>query len=225
MKLILLIEDDKNLCESLSEYLRREGFEIQSSGSLADGKLRIQNRPSLIVLDWMLPDGQGLDFLKDFRKVDLMTPVILLTSRAELVDKVVGLEAGANDYITKPFEPRELVARIRSQLRTSEALTTEPAMIVTTLSGISIDQQSRDVKFRGKSVELTKMEFHLLDTFIKNPNRVFPRKALLNEVWGYDNFPTTRTIDNHVLQLRQKFLPSMFETVRGVGYRFRDIER
>ena len=222
MSKILLVEDDKNLSDSLCQYLEREGFQIIRSDTLATAREKLALTPSLVVLDWMLPDGQGIDFLREMRKKEILTPVILLTSRTDLVDKILGLETGANDYITKPFEPRELVARIRSHLRTVDSFTqSSKAPEKIEVSGISLNRESMEVTYKNKLIALTKMEFHLLRTFIENPERVFPREALLNEVWGYDNFPTTRTIDNHVLQLRQKFESSMFETVRGVGYRFR----
>jgi DNA-binding response OmpR family regulator len=224
MKSILLVEDDKNLSESLTRLIASEGFSVTPAATLAEAKTRLSENPSLFLLDWMLPDGQGIDFLRELRRTGNEAPVILLTSRNDLIDKVLGLETGANDYITKPFEPRELVARIRVQLRTS-AQPAQAAKGPSSQAGISLDPVSREASYHGRKLELTKVEFDLLQLLLENPGRVFPREALLNKVWGYDNYPTTRTVDNHIVQLRQKTSPELFETVRGVGYRFRGDKR
>ncbi|MCK6599113.1 MAG: response regulator transcription factor [Bdellovibrionaceae bacterium] len=225
MKKILLIEDDKNLADSLEKYLSKEGFQIKIWSHLSEGfTILTLFSPDLIVLDWMLPDGQGVDFIRELRSIGVITPLILLTSRADLVDKVLGLESGANDYMTKPFEPRELVARIRTQLRTQNSfqkLTAVKESYLLQEAEITMNTQTLEVLFQSQKKELTKIEFHLLKLFMENPNKVFPREALLNEVWGYESYPTTRTVDNHILQLRQKFHPDFFETVRGIGYRFK----
>jgi DNA-binding response OmpR family regulator len=225
---ILLIEDDPNLGESLRDHLQREGYAPTLATSLSGArKVLAADAPSLIILDWMLPDGQGIDFLRELRAAGNRSPTILLTARADLVDKIVGLETGANDYMTKPFEPRELVARIRAQLRTAasagtEARSGEPDATIE-VSGLRIVPRTREVTFRGKALELTRMEYELLRLLAENPDRVFTRDELLNKVWGYESFPTTRTVDNHVLQLRQKTEESLFETVRGVGYRLKGV--
>jgi DNA-binding response OmpR family regulator len=221
---ILLVEDDKNLCESLSKFLAGEGYAVTVAASLSEARLQKNLQPGLILLDWMLPDGQGVDLLREIRKVDTATPIILLTSRSDLVDKVLGLEMGANDYLTKPFEPRELVARIRVQQRNTSKVSSgsaEPPSLLQS-SEVILNITTREVRFKEVAIELTKMEFDLLRVLMENPNRVFPREALLNKVWGYENYPTTRTVDNHIVQLRQKLNPDMFETVRGVGYRLRE---
>lgn len=214
---IVLIEDDAAIRETLSAYLKTEGFEVTSLNLLAQTKKIDFSKIDLLVLDWMLPDGQGIDFLRDFRKTSTL-PVILLTARAELVDKIVGLETGANDYITKPFEPRELVARIRVQLRMPHSQNSNKLQG----SNIVMDLTSRQITFLNKEVSLTKMEFDLLKLFLENPNKVFSRDELLNKVWGFENYPTTRTVDTHILQLRHKFSDELFETVRGVGYRYNE---
>jgi DNA-binding response OmpR family regulator len=220
---ILLVEDDKNLSESLLKFLQGEGYAVTIAASLLEARAQEKLQSSIILLDWMLPDGQGVDFLRELRKKDSSTPIILLTSRSDLVDKVLGLELGANDYITKPFEPRELVARIRVQLRSSTVSTKEsPGADDLRCGEVRLNSVTREVFFKGSLVETTKMEFDLLKVLMENPNRVFPREALLNKVWGYENYPTTRTVDNHIVQLRQKLDPDMFETVRGVGYRIRE---
>ncbi|MFZ3230652.1 MAG: response regulator transcription factor [Pseudobdellovibrio sp.] len=223
MDSILLIEDDQNLSEALTKYLIQEGFLVIAKSTLCEAQSALQQPVSAIILDWMLPDGQGIDFLRSLRKLDLKVPVIFLTARADLVDKIIGLEVGANDYMTKPFQPRELIARLRTHIRTSQGLVINSSKIENFLedSGIRLNTVSRQVLYNGFDVDLTKMEFHLLKLFLENPNHVFPREELLNQVWGYDNYPTTRTVDNHILQLRQKFDSSLFETLRGVGYRFR----
>ncbi len=218
MTRLLLVEDDPNLKESLANFLRYEGFEVFLASSLAQARTLLNENPRLVVLDWMLTDGQGVELLKEWRDSGKTVPVILLTARTELIDKVLGLELGANDYVTKPFEPRELLARIRVQLRQP---LTEPASEILQGAGVTVCLKTREAKYLGKPVALKKMEFELLRVFLENPEKVFSRDELLNTVWGYENYPTSRTIDTHVLALRQKFGESAFETIRGIGYRFR----
>lgn len=179
-------------------------------------------KPDLVLLDWMLPDGQGIDLLRDLRNKGLKVPVIFLTAKADVIDKVLGLESGANDYVTKPFEPRELLARVRLRLRSTSSQAVESDALHS--GGIEVNDREKRVFYRRQEVNLTKMEYLLLKLFLENPGRVFSREELLNKVWGYDSYPTTRTVDNHVLQLRQKLKESYFETVRGIGYRFRRSE-
>ncbi len=217
MTRLLLVEDDPNLMESLASFLRFEGFEVVPALSLAEGRVRMAECPRLVILDWRLGDGQGVELLKEWREAGNFCPVILLTARTELIDKVLGLELGANDYVTKPFEPRELLARIRVQLRQQ----TPEADVNLEGAGISLCLKTREVRWNRQSVALKKMEFELLKVFLENPDKVFSRDELLNTVWGYDNYPTSRTIDTHVLALRQKFGDEPFETIRGIGYRFR----
>lgn len=220
---ILLIEDDKNLGLTLQTYLRKEGFDIFWVTHLQGARAKLEeSKAELILLDWMLPDGQGIDFLKDIRADRIKIPVIMLTARSELLDKVIGLESGADDYLTKPFEPRELVARIRVQLRKEENILEGHRDQVKILQrgALKIDTFEREITFQDQSVYLTKMEFDLLQLLAENPGRPFTRDELLNKVWGFEFTPTTRTVDTHVLQLRQKFGDEMIETVRGVGYRF-----
>jgi DNA-binding response OmpR family regulator len=216
---LLLIEDDENLGESLKSYLTKEGFDVTLAKTLAAANEKDANDFEIIVMDWMLPDGQGIDYLRELRAQKSMKPVIMLTARNELVDKVLGLETGANDYLTKPFEPRELVARIRVQLRMPQA-TEEESNQAIEIGALIIDKHSREVEFDGAAVTLTKMEYDLLVLLAENPGRAFPRDEILNKVWGFENYPTTRTVDTHVLQLRQKLRDAMIETVRGIGYKF-----
>lgn len=217
---ILLVEDDANLGEALEKYLSQEGCEVKRAKSLSEASEMTIKDHDIVVLDWMLPDGQGIDWLEGIRKDGQQLPVIMLTARNELIDKVVGLERGANDYMTKPFEPRELMARIRVQLRATKHVPVEdenPDIIRKTLI---ISPETREVRYKEELVELTKMEFNLLQLLAEKPGRAFSREEILNKVWGFENYPTTRTVDTHVLQLRQKFDDEMIETVRGIGYRF-----
>jgi DNA-binding response OmpR family regulator len=220
MSRILLVEDEPGLVSALSEYLRREGFEPLVATTCAQARALLTHDVSLAVLDWMLPDGHGVDLVREWRAQNKQTPIIMLTARTELIDRVLGLEMGANDYLTKPFEPRELLARIRVQFR--RAPSPSRAALgpdVLRYAGIEMDLLRHVAMFSGKPVELTKMEFALLKLLLENPERVFTRDELLNKVWGFDNYPTTRTVDTHVLQLRHKFSAHLFMTVRGIGYR------
>lgn len=221
MNRILLVEDDVNLAQSMSQLLSGEGYEITHIGKIGALSEAIQKtKPDVIILDWMLPDGQGIDFLRTYRAQGGSIPVIMLTARADIIDKVVGLETGANDYLTKPFEPRELSARIRVQLRTQGKSSTNDGATLTA-GPLTIHYHSRAVMVSGRAVELTRMEFELLRLLCENPNRVYARDELLNKVWGYQHFPTTRTVDTHILQLRTKCGEELFETIRGVGYRLK----
>lgn len=229
MPKILLVEDEPNLVQGICECLQTEAFEVMLASSLKAARdFYEKHKFDLVLLDWMLPDGQGIDLLKEIRQSDTRTPIVLLTARSHLVDKVIGLELGAQDYITKPFEPRELVARIRSLLRWSDAhkstlgsMETAVELKAEVRGGIYVMRTNREVYYLQKPIELTKMEYELLILLFDSPNKVFSRDELLDKVWGYNAFPTTRTIDNHILQLRQKTHPDLFETVRGIGYRFR----
>jgi DNA-binding response OmpR family regulator len=221
MNRLLLIEDDSSLVQSVSRFLLAENYSVHVTQSLAEAAEAIRSfNPEVILLDWMLPDGQGIDFLRSLRTQDNAIPVILLTARADVIDKVLGLETGANDYLTKPFEPRELLARIRVQLRLRGKQETHEDTTLR-VGPILVQYLSRSVTIDGRSIDLTRMEFELLRLLCENPNRVYSRDELLNKVWGYQNFPTTRTVDTHILQLRTKCGERFFETVRGVGYRLK----
>jgi DNA-binding response OmpR family regulator len=213
MNKILVVEDDSALASGLKEYLSKEGFEVQLAHKLESVRGKTPN-VDLIILDWMLPDGQGIDYLRELRASANWTPVLFLTAKADLVDKVLGLESGANDYLVKPFELRELLARVRAQLRKPEKQSE-----LLTGRGLILHLKSRDVQFRGNKIETTRKEFDLLALLLSNPDKVFTRDELLNKVWGLENFPTTRTVDTHVLQLRQKIHNDIIITVRGIGYR------
>ena len=222
---ILLVEDELNVRKPLQDYLTKEGFEIICADCVKQAEKKIGDNPNLILLDWMLPDGQGVDLLKKWRNQKITTPVIMLTARADLVDKVVGLELGADDYMTKPFEPRELVARIHARLRSGSSqgkssVPAEPKKIIE-VGDFTLNMTTREVFYRKKLLELTKTEFELLKMLVENPNQVFSREELLKKVWGYDQYPTTRTVDTHILQLRQKTNADLFETAHGIGYGFK----
>lgn len=219
MSRVLIIEDHQNISLSLKDLISKEGHPVEIAENLSQARAQIDQpvKPDLIILDWNLPDGQGIDFLIELRKQGILTPVIFLTARAELVDKVLGLEMGANDYLTKPFEPRELIARVRVQLRvkpqeTTGTLTTGPLMI---------DRIRHKVSYKGEAIELVKKEFELLVLLAENPEKVFSRDEILNKVWGYEVYPTTRTVDTHIMLLRQKIDDQLIETVRSVGYRLK----
>lgn len=214
VKHLLLIEDDAHLGASLNSYLQTQGYQVTWVMTLAEATATTD----LVLLDWNLPDGEGIDWLRRFRQ-RCSAPVILLTARSETMDKVLGLEIGANDYVTKPFEPRELLARIRVQLRSADSGST-----LLESSGIRMDLERHEVSFQGQPIELARMEFQLLRVFLENPRKALSRETLLQEVWGQKS-PTTRTVDVHVGQLRQKFAPELFETLHGIGYRFLPAEK
>jgi len=218
MKRVLLVEDDLSLGPALKESLKRESFDVVLVQTFEDASKEEFKNYDIILLDWMLPDGQGIDLLKVIKND---APVIMLTARTDLIDKVIGLESGANDYITKPFEARELIARIRVQLRTkSQTEHSEEKLDELISKDLRFNLEERKIYYQEKEMTFTKMEFDLLYLLVKNPKRVFSREKLLDEVWGYENYPTTRTVDTHVLQIRQKLTNDIIETVRGVGYRY-----
>lgn len=222
METILVVEDDSTIFQPLLDFLARNSFQVGHAGTLNEADAALAGQPDAIVLDWALPDGDGVQWLKTLRARGYLRPVIMLTARADLLDKVVGLEGGANDYLTKPFEPRELVARLHAQLRSFHAPrpygykeTEDPIAS----SGIVLDPDALEVTWLGKPATLTQMEFKLLRYFLEHPRRALSRENILNAVWGL-RYPSTRTVDVHVMQLRQKFKPELFQTLHGTGYRF-----
>lgn len=214
---ILLIEDEANIHEQLTKVLTAEGYSVEVATSLRQADQLMASMPDLLILDWMLPDGQGVDQLRVWRTRGVQVPVIILTARHDLVDKVLGLEFGADDYVTKPFEVRELLARIKARLRPRGGR--DDAHEFLSHAGIVMDDTAHIVTFCGRPVELARMEYALLKLFLSNVNPVFSRDEILNRVWGFDAMPTTRTVDTHILILRQKLAPEFFSTVRGIGYR------
>ncbi|MBT3585767.1 MAG: response regulator transcription factor [Halobacteriovoraceae bacterium] len=219
---ILLVEDDESLGTSLQQYLEGEGYVITRARSLTEARAADRSDIGCVILDWMLPDGQGIDFLKELREAGTKVPIMMLTARTELIDKVIGLESGADDYMTKPFEPRELIARIRVQMRKEAPGDAASAKEKINVGDLTMDFAQREVFFEGVKKEFTKMEFDFLRLLAETPNRAFSREEILNKVWGYENYPSTRTVDTHVLQIRQKLTDTLIETVRGIGYRLRN---
>jgi DNA-binding response OmpR family regulator len=223
MKKILLIEDDTDLFALLKYNLEKEGFSLTGSQT-GKGALELcrETRPDLILLDIMLPDSDGLDICKGIRKdPDLAaTPVIFLTARASEIDRIIGLEIGANDYVVKPFFVRELIARIKLQFRNQAS----PSRMLEA-GGLELDVASRQVRMNGAPLSLTATEFRLLEFLMARPGVVFSREQLLNSVWGQDRAITDRAVDVYILRLRQKIesdpaAPSLIHSVRGFGYTF-----
>jgi two-component system catabolic regulation response regulator CreB len=215
---ILIVEDEPAIGESLDYALRREGFETQLAATYARADAA-RAWPTLIILDLMLPDGNGRDLIRTLRAEARLTPVIVLSSRESEVDRVSALEDGADDYVTKPFSPREVVARVRAVLRRmtpSEQPEPGPA--------IGIDRTGRQASYGGRSLELTRVEFDLLAALSESPGRVYTRAEFIDRVWGNGFAITDRTIDSHIKSLRRKLTDvgapaGVIQTVRGVGYR------
>ncbi|MDV7103510.1 response regulator transcription factor VxrB [Vibrio sp. TH_r3] len=216
---LLLVEDDKNLADGLLVSLEQAGYECLHAETIAE-VAPLWEQADLVILDRQLPDGDTVDHLASWKELKIV-PVILLTALVTIKDKVSGLDAGANDYLTKPFAEAELFARIRAQLRNPKEDGENDESNTVTAGSITIDKLTRDVFQDGESVTLTRTEFDLLLFLASNLGRVFTRDELLDHVWGYNHFPTTRTVDTHVLQLRQKIPGLEIETLRGVGYKMK----
>jgi DNA-binding response OmpR family regulator len=224
MARILLVDDEPAIRESLAFALRRDGFDVSEAASLREAR-PLTGDADLVLLDLVLPDGNGLDFLRSLRgRSDV--PVIVLTSRDEETDRVVGLEIGADDYVLKPFSPREVSARVRAVLR--RAAKSTPAEEKPLRAGpLSLDARTRKACVDQRELALSRTEFNLLALFLRSPGRVFERSQILDAVWGSDVVVGDRTVDVHVKALRRKLEEAggdarMLETVRGVGYRLRD---
>lgn len=223
-KRILIIDDEEDLRTMLSSYLTAGGFDVTEAENGEEGLERATSREfDLLVLDVGLPSIDGFEVLRQLR-VTSQVPVIMLTARAEEIDRVVGLTVGADDYVTKPFSPRELTARIAAVLRRSRpAVGGEPGLIE--FEGLRIDLDAREVLCDGRSVELSALEFDLLVTLARAPRRVFTRDQLKELVWGWDYFAVDRVVDVHISNLRKRLgdsseAPRFIATVRGVGYKF-----
>src|SRR5437016_14457576 len=224
-KKILIIEDEADVVDLLALQLRKAGgFTIATAEDGAEGLAKARAElPALIVLDLMLPRMSGLEVCK-ILKTDSATrqiPIIMLTAKAEEVDRIIGLEFGADDYVTKPFSPREVLLRIKAIMRRGEVKSDEGPL---TAGLIAIDPARHQVSVAGKVVHLTSIEFKLLRTLLQRRGRVQARDRLLNDVWGYESIIDTRTVDTHVRRLREKLgkAGNAIETVRGFGYRFRE---
>ncbi|MGD9590023.1 MAG: response regulator transcription factor [Pyrinomonadaceae bacterium] len=226
---ILLVEDEEGLVITLSDRLRSEGFEVVSAPDGASGfQKACAERFDLILLDVMLPKKNGYDVCRDLRQKGVSTPVLMLTAKGETIDKVLGLKLGADDYLTKPFEMIELLARVEALLRRSPANAANgngTAAEAYRFGSVSVDFKRAEVRKDDSPVELSAMEFKLLQFLIENRGHVHSRDHLLDEVWGYDAMPSTRTVDVHIAWLRQKLEenpkhPHFIQTVHGLGYKF-----
>ncbi len=222
MQSILVIDDDDSLRDTIAILLEQEGFRPVVEG---DGRAGFEKalllKPDLIVVDLRLPGMSGIEICKQLRGANVGTPIIVLSAVGEEIDKVLLLEIGADDYVVKPFGARELMARIRALLRRASG----DSRKVLHFGEVEVDLERRVVAKKGEPLKLTPAEYNLLSYFLHNPDRPLTRDMILNSVWGYDCFPNTRTVDAHVVKLRQKMepnpnMPRHFITVHGVGYRF-----
>jgi two-component system, OmpR family, alkaline phosphatase synthesis response regulator PhoP len=222
-ELILVVDDEANIVHLARMYLEREGYRVSAVG---DGKAALQEverlKPALMILDLMLPEVDGLEVCRRLRGQTNNTPILMLTARDEDIDKILGLELGADDYMTKPFNPRELVARVKAILRRGARLEgSEPAHAPLYLADLIIDPASREVHVDGQLIDLRAQEFDLLQTLVEHKGMVLTREQLLEKAWGYEYYGLSRTVDVHIGHLRRKLGDSQvrIETVTGVGYK------
>jgi two-component system phosphate regulon response regulator PhoB len=226
---VLVVEDEPDVAEMIRYNLGKEGYDVRVVGNGTDALRQVKEaRPDLILLDIMVPHLNGWEICRRLKqdRETVAIPVIMVTGRTEEGDKVLGLEMGADDYVTKPFSPRELLARVRAVSRRGRP-GDDAAGQPLRAGDLEIDRQRFEIKMKGRLVELTRKEFDLLTSLVRTPGRVFGREELLDLVWGRDGFVEPRTVDVHVARLRAKFIAARapvpaIETVRGVGYRFRD---
>jgi len=225
---VLIVEDDRNIAELLQLYLEKEGYavSIAADGGQGLAKFRSEN-PDLVLLDVMMPVMDGWAVCKTIRS-ESQTPIIMLTAKSETDDKVTGLRSGADDYITKPFEMKEVLARIEAVLRRSDRSSTEAPSRVLQFDKLTIDMDAFELTIDGKKTDIPPKEMELLFYLASSPNRVYTRNQLLDEVWGFDYFGDSRTVDVHVKRLREKLegvsLQWSLKTVWGVGYKFEVIK-
>jgi len=220
---ILVADDEPNIVQLLRMYLRNEGYEVIAAANGREALERFSaDQPDLVLLDLMMPGLGGLDVCAEIRRHSAV-PVIMLTARTDDVDKIVGLEVGADDYVTKPFNPREVMARVKAALRRRDwdRQPADDASLSLTVGNVTLDRESRDVLVDGQRVRLRQREFDLLEAFMRHPNVALDRERLLALVWGADYYGDTRTIDVHVAWLRDKLreADARIETVWGVGYK------
>ncbi len=227
MDTVLIVEDNQAMQRALHRAFSAEGYQVQvaSDGPSGLNAFREQ-RPTAVLLDLKLPGMHGRELCREFKSVSPTVPVIVVSANSEVDDKVLLLELGADDYVTKPFSPKELLARVRRAVRRTETpLNPEPVAQRYRFAEVAVDCDSMEVRRSGHKVILTAQEFRVLKYFLEHPDRVVSRDDLLNQVWGYTNYPSTRTVDNHILRLRQKLEPDPsnprhFLTLHGVGYKF-----
>ena len=221
---ILVIEDEPDIRKTLEYNLSREGYDVAVCGTLQEAKKLLEPSLSLLVLDLMLPDGSGLDLCREIKKNSLLSsiPIIILTAKDDEVDRVVGFELGADDYVTKPFSVRELILRIKAVLKRGEVNKPELVEVERQFGDLSIDVDSHEVHVNSELVVLTALEFKLLKQLVDRRGRVQSRDQLLSDVWGYSSEVTTRTVDTHIKRLREKLGPmgKYVQTIRGIGYKF-----
>ncbi|HKF21907.1 MAG TPA: response regulator transcription factor [Candidatus Angelobacter sp.] len=224
MAKILIVEDEPNMVAGLRDNFEYEGYEVITAENGVAGLGRaLSDSPDLVLLDVMMPQLSGLDVCKQLKVKRPSLPIIMLTARGQEIDKVVGLELGADDYVTKPFSIRELVARVKAVLRRAQVLPRDLERY--SFGDVEVDLRGCQVRRAGKPVEVSSMEFELLKHFLCHPGETLSRDRLLDEVWGYDHYPTTRTVDAHIVRLRHKLEPvpedpRYFLTVHGMGYKF-----
>ena len=220
---ILVIEDDHGVQKALKRLFEGEGFAVDIAGNGAAGlEMFRAATPSIVLLDLRLPGMPGQDICREITQLAPSLPIIILSARTDVMDKVLLLELGAHDYVTKPFSPRELLARVRTAMRRSAR---GPLAEILGFGDVKVDIAKMEVRREGNLVQLTSQEFKVLKFMIQNAERVLSREELLNSVWGYHNYPSTRTVDNHILRLRQKLEkdpanPEHFRTVHSAGYKF-----
>ena len=223
---ILVVDDEEHIAELIRYNLESNGYKILSANNGIDAmKIVLEERPNLILLDLMIPGKDGYDVCKEIRstKEVMNTPIIMLTAKSEEIDKILGLELGADDYITKPFSVRELLARVKAVLRRFSIVESEENVLV--FGDLTVDFEKREVLIKNNKLELTLKEFELLEILIKNKGKILTRDTLLDKIWGYEYIGETRTVDVHIRYLRKKIEsddknPKFIETIRGVGYRF-----
>ncbi len=220
---ILVIEDDRGVQKALRRLFESEGFQVDVAGNGAEGlELFRRTVPSVVMLDLRLPGMLGQDVCREISGASPSLPIIILSARTDVMDKVLLLELGAHDYVTKPFSPRELLARVRTAMRRSSRTATSETF---SFGDVRIDFSKMELRRQDALVQLTAQEFKVLKFMVQNSERVLSREELLNHVWGYKNYPSTRTVDNHILKLRQKLErdpanPVYFRTVHSAGYKF-----
>ncbi len=222
---VLVIDDEENVCELITLYFEKAGYAVACAGDGNDGIEMVRSqKPDMVILDLMLPGMDGLDVCKEIRKFSNV-PLIMLTARVDEVDRVLGLEIGADDYVTKPFSPRELLARVKAVLRRAAYIPSPDEQQVLNLPGLAVSRISREVIVGDSRIDLTPKEFDLLWYLASNRNRVFTREQLLEQVWAYQEFyGDERTVDQHIKRLRRKIetpgSPCRITTIWGVGYKF-----
>lgn len=223
---ILLVEDEQGLVMTIRDRLEEEGYSVEVANDGDEGyKKALSNNQSLIILDLMLPGKGGLDVCRDLRQKGIETPILMLTAKGQVIDKVLGLKLGADDYMQKPFDMMELLARVEVQLRKRKKSDGQESRLQYSFADVEVDFKKMVIEKAGQEVTLSAKEFQLLRFLVENEESILSRDQLLNEVWGYDSVPSTRTVDVHIAWLRQKLegdsrYPKHILTVHGFGYKF-----